>query len=241
MGKVAIIGNGNVGLHFFNRISTVHDAILFSRNPTDKAIQLVKNFQSEAFDYTIICLPDDAIKNFSDSINRSDCIILHTSGSRPLDDLNHHKSRGVVYPLQTFTKDKIIDFNSFPIFIEGTDTTEKAIFSFVKSFSTDVRLMNSDHRAKLHLAAVFVCNFTNHMYHISDTILSSMEMPFKDLQHLALETLQKAAELSPSKSQTGPAKREDFETMQKHMQLIEDPKWKEIYELISTDIRNSQA
>ncbi|MEP1094986.1 MAG: DUF2520 domain-containing protein [Cyclobacteriaceae bacterium] len=241
MSKVAIIGNGNVGYHFFNRISKKHEATLFSRNVVSEEVKPVEDFDPGDYDYTLLCLPDDLIKDYSDSLKKSDCTILHTSGSRPISDLDRHESRGVVYPLQTFTREKSIDFTAFPILIEGTETSEKSIFSFIRSFSTDVRLMNSENRAKLHLAAVFACNFTNHMYHISEAILSPIGASLKDLEHLASETLENAIEFSPKKSQTGPAKRADEETMAQHLRMIENRDWQEIYELISQDIRKSQG
>lgn len=241
MSTVAIIGTGNVGYHFAKRIARKHDVLSFARNPNAENIQPLDTFDPSNFEYTILCLPDDSIKEFSDSIEKSDCTIIHTSGARPLSDLEKHAKRGVIYPLQTFTKNKDIDFTSFPIFIEGTEDSEKSIFSFTRSFSTDVRLMNSDNRAKLHLAAVFACNFTNHMYHISDTILSTIGISLGDFKHLASETLDKAVELTPKKSQTGPAIREDIETMSNHLRMIENKDWQEIYELISQDIRKSQG
>ena len=241
MSKVAIIGNGNVGYHFFNRISKKHHVSLFSRNPKSDGTEAIESFDPSDFDYAILCIPDDFIEGFSNAIELSDCTIIHTSGSKPLSDLAKHKNRGVVYPLQTFTKEKEINFSTFPILIEGTEDSEKSIFSFVRSFSTDVRLMNSENRAKLHLAAVFACNFTNHMYYISETILSPIGSSLADLKHLASETLDNAIELSARKSQTGPAKRSDEETMSKHLRMLENRDWQEIYELISQDIRKSEG
>ncbi|MEQ9402609.1 MAG: DUF2520 domain-containing protein [Cyclobacteriaceae bacterium] len=240
MSKVAIIGFGNVGYHLAVRISKKHEVIVFGRTPDDELIKSIDDLDTSEFDFTILAIPDTAIKEVSDSLNTSDSIILHTSGSIPLDVLAGHTRTGVMYPLQTFSREKNIDFNSFPIFIEGSEETEKAIFNFTRSFSTDVRLMNSTNRAKLHLAAVFVSNFTNHLYHISDTILASAKLEFSDLQHLADETLKKAAEISPLKAQTGPAVRNDTVTMKKHLGMLENDGWKRIYELISEDIRKSQ-
>ncbi len=241
MSNVAIIGNGNVGHHFFTRLTKKHQATLFSRRVESEEIRSLNEFDPDDFEFALLCLPDDVIKDFSDSIKKSDCTIVHMSGSRSIADLNKHENRGVVYPLQTFTREKTMDFSSFPIFIEGTDKTEKSIFSFTRSFSTDVRLMSSENRAKLHLAAVFACNFTNHMYNISDIILSEIGISLRDVKHLAIETLEKAVDLTPKKSQTGPAARDDFETMSNHVRMIQNKNWQEIYELISQDIRKSQG
>lgn len=239
MSKVAIIGFGNVGYHLAVRISKKHEVIVFGRTPDDDLIRDISDLDTSEFDFTILAIPDGSIKEISDSLNTSDCVILHTSGSRPLNDLNAHERIGVLYPFQTFSRERVVDFTKIPIFIEGTDETEKLLFSFVRSFGTDVRLMNSANRPKLHLAAVFACNFTNHLYRISEDLLSSMEISFKDLQHLSQETLDKAIDLSPAKAQTGPAKRNDTLTMKKHLEMLENEEWKKIYKLISEDIRKS--
>lgn len=239
MSQVAIIGNGNVGYHLLATLPRKHDVSLFSRNPREPAKSL-QDLEPANFEFIILAIPDDAIEEVSNSLGTSNAIVLHTSGSRPIKDLAKHERRGVMYPFQTFSKEKEINFNSFPILIEGTDETEKEIFSFARSFGTDVRLMSSGNRAKLHLAAVFACNFTNHLYTIAESILSSMEMPLKDLEHLAKETLEKAVEMSAAVAQTGPAVRNDLQTIQNHLAMIENEDWKKVYELLSADIRKLQ-
>lgn len=239
MSNVAIIGNGNVGHHFAKHIAADHNVSVFSRNRKE-GVRPLDNFDPSEYNFALLTVPDDLISKVANSIDESDCIIVHTSGSRPLFDLAKHKKTGVIYPLQTFSLEKEIDFNSFSIFIEGTSEVEEEIASFVKSFSSDVRLANSTHRAKIHLAAVFACNFTNHMYAISDSILDSVDMSFVDLQHLAQETLNKAASISPSKAQTGPAIRNDIKTMSSQLNLIDSEESRKIYELISKDIRKAQ-
>lgn len=239
MSRVAIIGYGNVGFHLAGQISKKHEIAIFGRTTNDE-IRPLEDFNSEDFDFAILAVPDGAIKELAYNIKPSDCLILHTSGSRPLSDLSTHDRSGVMYPLQTFTIEKEVDFTDFPMFIEGKDDTEKTIFSFVRSFSTDVRLMNSANRSRLHLAAVFACNFTNHMYHLCDEILSEMELSFSEMKHLALETLQKASEISPHKAQTGPAIRGDKKTMETHIQMLKDEDTKTIYKLLSAQIRKSQ-
>ena len=240
MSKVAIIGFGNVGYHLAVNISEKHEVVIFGRTPDDELIIDVDQLDPSQFDYIIIAVPDSAVKSVSDSIEASDSIVLHTSGSRPLADLSKHERKGVMYPLQTFSREKKIDFSHFPIFIEADDDIDKQLFSFVRSFSSDVRFMGSANRKKLHLAAVFACNFTNHMYHISDVLLSEMELSFSDMKHLAQETLTNALELSPKKAQTGPAKRNDQATLSEHLEMINNKSWQDIYRIISQYIRNLQ-
>lgn len=241
MSKVAIIGFGNVGYHLAVAISKNHEVAVYGRTPEDELIKDLGDLDPEAFDYIIIAVSDGAVKEVADSLNTSDAIVLHTSGSRPLSDLSKHERAGVMYPLQTFAKEKKIDFRSFPIFIEADDEIDKQLFAFVRSFSNDVRFLGSSNRKKLHLAAVFACNFTNHLYHISDEILRDMELSFADFKHLASETLENAVQLTPQKAQTGPAKRNDQATLTAHLEMIKNEQWKEIYQLISEDIRNSNT
>ncbi len=240
MSKVAIIGFGNVGYHLAKAISKKHSVTVFGRVAKDEWIRHMDDLVPSDFDYLIITVPDSFIQTVSDSIIPSDCVILHTSGSRSLSDLSKHPYTGVMYPLQTFTKAKKIDFDTFPIFIETKNGQEDQLLSFVRSFGKDVRFMNSSSRKKLHLAAVFACNFTNHLYFISDKILNEIELSFSDMEHLAEETLKKALDLSPQNAQTGPAKRNDQKTLIEHFQMINNENWREIYELISNDIRKSQ-
>ena len=240
MSKVAIIGFGNVGYHLAVNISKKHDVTVYGRTPDDDLILDLSTLDPSAYDFVIIAVPDSAIKSVAENIGRSDAIVLHTSGSRPVSDVAMHDRHGVIYPLQTFSKEKKVDFKSFPIFIEGNDDTDKSIFSFVRTFSNDVRFLGSRNRKRLHLAAVFACNFTNHMYYISEQILSEMDLSFPEIAHLAQETISKAAAISPSQAQTGPAVRGDQKTIETHLEMINNEEWKKIYQLLSEDIRKSQ-
>ncbi|WP_420316839.1 Rossmann-like and DUF2520 domain-containing protein [Ekhidna sp.] len=241
MSKVAIIGYGNVGYHLANRIASKrHEATIFSRIPQEDFILSMDEFESDSFDFIILAVPDDKIKEVSDSLETSDAIILHTSGANAISDLNKHSKHGVVYPLQTFSKTKEVDFNSIPVFVEGSDEGEKDIFTFVRSFSNDVRLLTSTNRSKLHLAAVFACNFSNHMFHLSEKLLADLDMSFQDIQPLVEETFRKAIELNPSKSQTGPAARDDEETINRHLEMLRDEQMKSLYRMITDSIRQNK-
>lgn len=239
MSNVAIIGNGNVGHHFAKQISVSHKVSVFSRSKKE-GVRSFNEFNPSKYDFAVLTIPDDAIFKTANSIEASDCMIAHTSGSRPLSDLAKHQRSGVIYPFQTFSKEKEIDFNSFPVFIEADEMDCNGLESFVKTFCPDVRFLNSSQRAKIHLAAVFACNFTNHMYSISDSLLSTIGMSFSDLEHLAKETLDKASSMSPVEAQTGPAIRNDSKTISSHLSLIESEELKQIYELISKNIRKVQ-
>lgn len=238
MSKVAIIGYGNVGYHLASRISSKrHEVTIFSRTPSEDFILSVDELEPDAFEFIILTVPDDKIKEVSDSLDVSEAIILHTSGANAISDLSKHPKHGVVYPLQTFSKTKEVDFTTIPIFVEGSEEGEKDIFTFVRSFSNDVRLLTSTNRSKLHLAAVFACNFSNHMFHLSEKLLADLEMTFQDILPLVEETLRKAIELNPSHSQTGPAVREDDDTINRHLDMLKDEHMKTLYRMITESIR----
>lgn len=239
MSKVAIIGYGNVGFHLAQRISSKrHDVTIFSRDPEEEHILSMDELEPDDFDLIILSVPDGNVKEVSDSIPETDAIVLHTSGANPIADLSKHPKHGVMYPLQTFSRTKEIDFTKIPIFVEGSEEGEKDIFTFVRSFSNDVRLLTSHNRSKLHLAAVFACNFSNHMFHLSEKLLADLDMKFQDIQPLVEETINKAMDLNPSNSQTGPAARDDAFTINKHLEMLKDERMKEIYRLISESIRD---
>lgn len=237
MSKIAIIGHGNVGYHLANQLSKKNEVVVFSRTPTESHIQPLIELNPHSFDLIILTVPDSVIKEVANAINSSEAIIVHTSGSRPMSDLSEHAKHGVIYPLQTFSKGKDIDFSAFPIFVEGSADAEMQIYTFAKSFSRDVRLLTSSNRTKLHLAAVFACNFSNHMYHIAEKYLANLDMTFQDIQPLVEETLQKAISLNPSRSQTGPAMRNDQLTINTHLEMMEDQEIKAIYQMITDHIQ----
>ncbi len=208
MSKTAIIGLGNVGTHLANEISKKHQISVFTQSTGVNSRHLnkqvligsLKEFNPTEFEFIILTVPDVYIQQVGEKIHSPSTVILHTSGSRPITDLNNHQKYGVMYPLQTFSISKTVDFNTFPLFIEGdSEVTTSIISSYASTIDPDVRVMSSKDRLKLHLAAVFMCNFTNHMYHISAQILKELGMSFIELQNLATETLAKAVELSPFK------------------------------------------
>ena len=239
MSKVAIIGYGNVGYHLANKIASKrHEVTIFSRSRPEDYILSLEQLDPSAFDFILLTVPDDKVKEISDSIDVSDAVVLHTSGSKPISELSKHKKHGVVYPLQTFSRNKEIDFGTLPNFVEGSDEGEKDIFTFVRTFSDDVSLLTSSNRSKLHLAAVFACNFSNHMFHISEVLLGELDMKFQDILPLVEETFKKAVELNPSNAQTGPAMREDAETIKTHLDMLRDVHTRNMYKIITESIQN---
>ena len=172
----------------------------------------------------------------------SEAVFLHTAGSMPLSvfpqSLPHH---GVIYPMQTLSKERSVDFSSIPFFVEGNDEHALSVAQqLATSVSTNVRKLSSEARRQLHLAAVFACNFANHCYQLSAEILAQNGLPFSVMLPLIDETAAKVHELDPLQAQTGPAVRYDERVIQSQLQLLADQPLKaRVYELMSQSIHQS--
>lgn len=167
---------------------------------------------------------------------------VHTAGSLPMDVWKGRVERyGVIYPLQTFSKSRELDFTEVPVFVEGCDAEVTAFLKSVASIlSRNVYEADTSQREKLHLAAVFACNFTNHMYALAARLLKSSGLPFEVILPLIDETARKVHELSPDKAQTGPAIRYDENIINHHLQMLAgEPGLQEVYRLISRSIYES--
>ena len=149
---------------------------------------------------------------------------------------------GVLYPMQTFSKTRKVDFRPIPCFLEASDDeTLSAIRSIAESISDNVVLADSAQRKKIHLAAVLACNFTNHCYRLAEKVLQEEQIDFNLFLPLINETAKKVNTVSPKLAQTGPAVRWDTNVMNKHLQLLaETPEWQKIYELLSKSIHDDQ-
>lgn len=177
----------------------------------------------DSADIIIVCVPDHKLKNVLDKlVCSSDTLVVHTAGSFGLDVFPERIShRGVFYPLQTFTTDRKIDFLSLPFFLESSDKESSiTLKNIVISIGGKVYFTDNEHRKALHLAAVFVCNFTNHLLTIGKELSVKSGFNFEVLVPLINETISKAIDIGPEKSQSGPAVRHDYNTIEKHMELL---------------------
>jgi predicted short-subunit dehydrogenase-like oxidoreductase (DUF2520 family) len=181
----------------------------------------------------IVAVPDHSLKKV---LSRIKCdkrtIVAHTAGSFGLEVFPENlKHNGVFYPLQTFSKDRKTDFQSVPVFIEFSDKiSERVLKSLAESISCSAHFSDTEHRRLLHVAAVFVSNFTNHMFTAGKEVADKAGFPFEVLKPLILETVKKALEMDPENSQTGPAVRYDINTIEKHLDLLSfSPELKSIY------------
>jgi len=242
--SVVILGSGNVALQLiraFLKIDTINLKQVYTRNQEDintlkdsinttNDISLLKQA-----DVTIIAVSDDAISSISSHIKNS--FVVHTSGSVDMKSLNNIGRKGVFYPLQSFSKKKKVDFKNIPICLES-ETKEDLLKleELVSLLQSKSYILSSHQRKKIHVAAVFANNFSNHMYTIANEICEKYNIPFDILHPLIEETSNKIKNLTPEKAQTGPAKRNDAETIENHLNLLSE-KQQEIYLKITQSIQ----
>jgi len=189
-------------------------------------------------DLYICALKDDALSEVLPQLTDCEGIFVHTAGSVAMNIFEGlFKNFGVFYPLQTFSKNKKVDFGKIPILIEANNAkTEKFLLTTAKKLSRNVHVIHSGQRAAVHLSAVFACNFVNRMYVLAKKILEKEDLPFEILLPLIDETAEKIHGISPLEAQTGPAVRYDKTIIDKQLKMIENPLTKEIYEKISKSI-----
>lgn len=192
-------------------------------------------------DVYIVALKDSVIGEIVPLVCRgkADKVFLHTAGSVPVgifEGLALHY--GVIYPMQTFSKARQVDFSGIPCFIEANDDKAFAVVTeLANSVSSRVYVVDSEARRHLHLAAVFACNFVNHCYDISSEILHKYNIPFDVMLPLIDETARKVHFMPPCEAQTGPAVRYDKNVIRSQSELLEDnPMFKQIYEYMSMSI-----
>ena len=193
----------------------------------------------ETTDVVFVCVPDHSLlqvlQNLHCGINT---VVAHTAGSYGLEVFpSHIIKRGVFYPLQTFSEGRDIDFSEVPILLESDDEIAGRILSGVaKDISRNVTFVDTERRRFLHLAAVFACNFTNHMLTAGDKIASYAGFNSDILKPLIKETVSKALEAGPENSQTGPAVRNDTNTIEKHIEMLSSPELRNLYEAVTKSI-----
>ncbi|AUS06383.1 Rossmann-like and DUF2520 domain-containing protein [Pseudotamlana carrageenivorans] len=249
--SVVILGAGNVATHLFkafnktNEVSVIqwYNRTLDKLKPYSKQVNTCDNLDDLVdADLYILTVSDDSIAELSSKLPFEDKLVVHTSGSVGVYDLDKKHKRGVLYPLQTFSKDADVDFANVPICIETIDKKSYPLLKKVAvSLGSPTKRVNSDQRRTLHLAAVYVNNFTNQLYRIAHEITESEGAEFDMLKPLILETAKKVQDMSPYMAQTGPAKRNDKKTINAHLKLLEKQEHKDIYKLLTKSIQNTHG
>ncbi|GGG51368.1 Rossmann-like and DUF2520 domain-containing protein [Bizionia arctica] len=249
--SVSIIGSGNVATHLFKAFTKTKSVTVkqwFSRDISKISsykndVDVIDDFSklTEA-DIYIIAVSDDAIPEVSEALPFENRLVVHTSGSVSLYKLDKKNRRGVFYPLQTFSKEAKVDFKTIPLCIETIGKKDYPLLkSLAEALGSSSHKINGDQRKALHLAAVFVNNFSNQMYRIAHEITEMEGVEFDILKPLILETAKKVQDLSPYMAQTGPAKRNDNKTIKRHLKQLESEEHKTIYSLLTESIKKTHG
>lgn len=189
-------------------------------------------------DLYIFSVKDTVLPDLIKQIKPNNGLWVHTAGSVPMSVFEGHVERyGVFYPLQTFSKDRRISLDGVYIFLElHQPEDEKILRKVAKALTKQVQVLPSEKRKYLHLAAVYTCNFVNHMYVLAGKVLGEADIPIEVLTPLIDETAAKIHDMAPLDAQTGPAVRFDREVIEKHQALLSDQAMKSLYQLISQNI-----
>lgn len=244
--QIVLIGSGNVAFHLVKAFAKAQITIaqIFGRNIAElKAIseQFSIPFSTETLaeaDLYIIAVSDSAISEISGKIKQDNCLVAHTSGSVSRDALQGNYRKATLYPLQTFSKSKILEYSKIPFFIDADNENDKEMLrNLASKISENVMFADDEKRKYIHLTAVFSCNFVNHLYARAKEISDSQNIPFEYFLPLIDETSQKVHELDPKLAQTGPAIRGDERVLQLHEALITNEEILKIYKTMNESIK----
>jgi len=247
--KLVLIGAGNVATHIgqalYNQgvdIVQVYSRSLRSAKPLSKQLKaepITDISQVQQVDAYLFAVKDDVIPELIAAFPFSGRIMLHTAGSVDMEVFSAKTSDyGVVYPLQTFSKQRSVDISEVPFCLEASNSDlAKLLEVWLRKISSSVQFLNKEQRASVHLAAVFACNFSNYMYTVAEDFLRHRQLNFSLLRPLISETARKVTHHLPSQVQTGPAIRADEKIMAKHLQLLTNaPEWQNLYRFVSDSI-----
>lgn len=252
--RIVLIGAGNVATHLGLALKRAGHEVMQVYSRTEASASALAERLGVPFtvsldevfadaDLYIVSVKDAVLQELLPSVvkGREGALFVHTAGSMPMDVWKGIAVRyGVLYPMQTFSKSREVDFHTVSFFVEAFRKEDlQVLVDLASSLSPKVYEATSEQRMSLHVAAVFACNFTNHMYALSAALLEKYGMPFDAMLPLIDETARKVHELSPREAQTGPAIRRDGNVMDKHLALLSDEaEWQEIYAKISKSIQS---
>lgn len=250
--KIGFIGSGNVARHLSRALNAIgHEIVQIISKTSKNAEALASEFNcafgdnikfiSDDVELCIICVSDNQIEPVVKQLLESDRIVVHTCGSVPMDVLKpSSKNIGVFYPLQSFSENREPDITSVPFLLESSNPETLIILHQIASaLSHYVLTADSETRLKYHASAVFVNNFVNHLYTEAALFLEDNELDFNVLKPIIRETALKIQNHSPLLAQTGPAKRGDQVTIDKHLELLKhDKSLKKLYDELSSAIAN---
>lgn len=248
--NIVLIGAGNVAWHLGHQLKNAGHNIVQVYNRTGlKAESLAEELGTDSTnkieeitkdaDIYLLAVSDHGIDDIILELRLPGKIVAHTSGAVPLRGMEHiSKKVGIFYPLQTLTKGQMVDFKAVPLLIEASDKqVADELTELAQTISKTVQYMNSEKRRALHVAAVFVNNFTNYLYGIANEVVDREGLDFSLLNPLMQETLNKLKSAKPTEVQTGPAKRGDYRTIEEHLTyLAKNAAYREVYLVLTESI-----
>ena len=246
--RITVLGSGNVATHLAKNMHKKGHVIvqIYSRdinNATSlanivdaKAVNSIGLLNSDV-DVILISINDNVIEQVVSKLQFEPKLIAHTAGSISLNSLQKFANHGVFYPLQTFSKKRDVNMKQVPLCIESNNSKSlNVLMELAKSISDTVVKLSTEQRLQCHISAVFANNFTNHMFAISEQLLADKQIPFDILKPLITETAAKVQSISPIDAQTGPALRNDTNTINYHKSLLSSSHLKKIYSFVSDSI-----
>lgn len=248
--KFCFIGAGNLATQLSCALQTAGFEIVQVYSRTERSAKSLaeklktqyttqKSALVKDADIYFVALKDSVVHEVLSEIDFADKLLVHCSGSMSMSVLKQCSANyGVLYPLQTFSKNREVNFSEIPVFVESSDSEiRNQLTEIAKKISNNVADLSSEKRKSLHIAAVFACNFVNHFYALSAAYLEEQEIPFDVMHPLILETAKKAVEMPPKQAQTGPAIRFDENIINDHLKnLNNNPELKELYNSVSRSI-----
>jgi predicted short-subunit dehydrogenase-like oxidoreductase (DUF2520 family) len=245
--SIVLFGAGNLATHLFKALLKTEkfkvvqvynhkpESLEFFKEKTNTTIHLDEVIPADIY---LVALKDDVIPVLAKKLINKNALVVHTSGATPMDVFSSFDSFGVFYPLQTFSKNKSVDFKNIPICLEANNEQDLHLLEqLAREISEKVYRISSEQRKSLHVAAVFVSNFVNYLYTEGQEICKENKIPFEILHPLILETASKIIDLNPKEAQTGPAKRNDLAVIKSHLELLNEEQQK-IYQLLTQSIQN---
>tara|TARA_R110002072_G_scaffold302271_3_gene484520 strand:- start:3865 stop:4614 length:750 start_codon:yes stop_codon:yes gene_type:complete len=237
--RIGIVGDGNAGNYFANQfVKEGLEVSHFSRNPKSARLAVEEYSEELNLDFLFLAIPDGEISGFSKTISSGRTVIIHLSGTTELSAIDEkHKNKAVFWPLMSLSPHSISELKDIPFCLEAnTENARNLLQNFCDQLNLQFYWRGYEQRLKMHLAAVISQNFSNHLFHISHNILKEEDLDMELFKPILLETINRLGKEDPKIYQTGPAKRKDHKTIERHLDLLKGSE-KEIYSIISQSIQ----
>lgn len=244
--RLSLIGSGKLGQQLYRVFSECAEIELVqwmnrsaTESSTAEGIPIVKQVEELLeVDCFLLAVNDEVIGMLAAKLP-TNSLVIHTSGATEISVFSDHNRRGIFYPIQSFSYERSVAFSELPVGIEASNSKD---LKFLEKLALVIQAkpvhLDSTQRKALHLSAVLVNNFSNHLFTKAAKICEENKIPFELLKPLIKETVDKLDDLSPKRAQTGPALREDRKTISAHLSMIEKSELKKLYTLFTSSITN---